>query len=217
MKKLILLVLLVPYLTAAQDFGRSSKVPEKKFEISLLAGKAMDLTHLPKIIGSVEKSRIYFTGVNVYFNIRRTQLGFGIDLEPTKYDGAEKYRIPYVSPHIVINRTLETENFSFYAGGMIGYIRYDGVEYDAISHAVLEDYGNGIVGGLQGGVIFKLDDYTGLNVELALRGREIKHRYVSDLKGPLYGQPSSQSYIREMEFGRFSYYAPIRLGFRFRF
>lgn len=101
----------------------------------------------------------------------------------------------HITPHILINRTLETKHFNFYAGVMGGYVRYN--------HSGM--IGNGITGGVQTGVLYKLHKNIALNAELAGRVSEIKYHATYDV-GP----------YNVSEYSLSEFFLPMRLGIRVR-
>lgn len=212
MKNLALLLCMVITLQAtAQKPETDSKAPIPKYEVSLLAGRVLGITdNLSNPLGSI----------TLYKNFSTWQPGIGVELQLAKGPNATN-TFNYVTPYVAFNKMKNGENLNYYVGGMIGYtfLKYQDEVYRANFNKIIKNSttGEGIVGGLQGGIILKIYKFISFNTEFAVRVRRIKKIQES---GTYIGSPSSfQSLINKKSTSSSStdVYLPLSIGLRLRF
>ena len=222
MKKLLLITLLLTSITSyAQRYSRKiSRAPETNNSISILAGQAISIDGSPRywmLVGR-PNGRTIFSGINYYRNLNQWQVGLGVDIEMHRFLSTSPYNATYKTPHIVANRIFESNDFAFYAGIMMGYVLFNSTSSltSGSSQSEFETTGSGYVGGIQGGILFKVNRLFAINIEVAGRFRETSIRSTENTI-ITYGPLSGQSHINVWNDKWILRFIPLRAGFRFRF
>ena len=217
MKRLCSLLLLLPLSVLAKNKQQDKEVPQRKYEIGLLGGKALDVNENFKFLGA-PFSRVALTGIDVYRNMGRNQVGLGTDIELWNYGvGTNKY-IKYFSPHARFNRTLELNDLNLYAGVSLGYTWYD--LYDHSGGLVVTDIsesGKGLKAGVQAGVLFKITQLVAINFESGIVVRDMHIINTTTFSGNVTGLAPGEKSVKVQDFRRSTFYIPLMVGLRFRF
>lgn len=222
---LIISMLLICTIAAAQDIQDNPKSPKAKIELGGLYGRAINMDNF-KLVG-YSTTKVVYGNLRAYVNFNRIQVGIGFETNWIKYNAianniayGSKYNRQDNIPHIVINRLLETGLFSFYGGVMAGYIYYDykftTMNFQSNRGESWEYRHSGVVGGLQGGVLININRYVAINTEIAARASERKTVSKHTYTGPIYGQPNIGKQVYGGESSHSLFYIPIMIGLRIR-
>lgn len=146
MKKIIILLLLIPSFSFAQ-----------KVELALNVGVDKD----EQIINSSLPVLGLKASIGAITNIENVQIGCGMELGP------ETFGVGYIMPYALVNYKYNFRIFYLYTGMMGGWIRYQGFPYSFKNLTNLNSNGYNL--GFQAGAVLKLNDHFGFNTELSAR------------------------------------------------
>lgn len=158
MKKLILLLMLLPLLSFAQDAQEKVKPHHPKNEIGLNAGVIIYADNkLSRRSPSAQFGAAYFR------NFKQTQLGLVVNYNE------DDWGFQCMTPTVVLNRKFNFGNSYLYAGGAVGYY-YARLQMNAFSKL------NGYTAGLQVGYVLNLNKNFAVSSEVAIRSAQYWHR-----------------------------------------
>lgn len=210
MKKITCLLLLIPFVTLARDFGKADRAPSNKYEISLLGGKALDMKNNYNLVGAPANTT--YGSVSFFRNFNRWQVGLGFETDITIQKQTNYPNTVNYTPHVLFNSTFEAGQISFYAGLMFGYVKMAPLKYTSATYST-EIEANAIVGGGQAGILLKVADFMALNFEVGTRVSEITYTSNSvsySTLGPGVPRETRNKYAID------HFYIPFKAGFRFR-
>ena len=165
MKKLIVLLMLLPLLSFAQDAPEKVKPSHPKNEIGLSAGVIFYADNkLSRRSPSAQFGAAYFR------NFKQTQLGLVVNYNE------DDWSFQCFTPTVVLNRRFNFDNSYLYAGGAVGYY---------YARLPMYKFGNlnGYTAGLQLGYVLSLSKHFALSSEVAVRSAQ--YWYKIDI-GPNY-------------------------------
>lgn len=205
------MLLFMPFIISAHDFGKANRAPSNKYEISILGGKALDMYNNYNFVNAHWGNTTYGS-VRFFRNFNRWQVGLGFETDITVPKQTTNPNTLNYTPHILFNSTFEAGQISFYAGIMGGYVQM--APYKSSTFASYhESEASGIVGGGQAGILLKVANFMALNFEVGTRISEIKSTSKSINYGNLGpGVPRERISTSSQN----HYYIPIKAGFRFR-
>lgn len=194
MKKLLFLLLLVPFGVTAQE--------TKKWEIGLNTAAVFSKMQINRSGDLRWRLNDYYFLVNhmslsAYRNFTRVQVGLKIE------GGLRDRDRGWVSPQAVVNYRIPFSNIYVYGGAVAGYVR------EQVSSSSSFPGGNGFVTGLQAGAVIFPGKRFGINLETGVRfNRTYRELSVVDPNGAPLG--IAKRWITET-------YIPVSLGVRYRF
>lgn len=187
MKKLILLLMLLPLLSFAQDAPEKVKPNHPKNEIGLNVGVIFFTDK--KLSGRSPSAKF---GAAYFRNFKQTQIGLVVDYNE------DDWGFQCLTPTVVLNRKFNFGNSYLYAGGAVGYY-YARFPMYTISKL------NGYTAGIQVGYVLSLSKHFAVSSEVAIRSAQ--YWYKIDM-APYY----PVGYLTD-----FSLTFPATIGIRYRF
>lgn len=204
-KLLVLLLAASPLCSAAQEVQspkvRPSKAPNHRYELSATGGIAF--SSYCELLNTMYIGD--FNTVSLYKNIGRLQIGAGIDFY--LQDGR-----PYsVTPHLILNRTLQLNRICLYTGVTAGYLTIFSNELFFYNYK--NDAFKGIEAGVQAGIVYDLGKHFALTAETCVRYMGVwnkKLNYDRIYDKYVFNGTYENTYLRDV-------YFPSKIGFRWRF
>lgn len=187
MKKLIVLLMLLPLLSFAQDVKQEIKPNHPKNEIGLNAGVIFFTDK--KLSGRSPSAKF---GAAYFRNFKQTQVGLVIDYNK------DDWAFNCLTPTIVLNRKFNFGKSYLYTGGAAGY-------FYALAHDANIKL-NGYTVGLQAGYVLALGKHFALSTEVAVRSTQYYFK--------MHSLPANYTsgYLTD-----FSLSFPATIGIRYRF
>lgn len=203
MKNLLLTILFLPLLAAAQDSEQQGVYHNPKNEIGFNTGTSLRLP-----------AGYFSTGLEPRFvlsylcNFKQIQVGLALE------SGKDDYGYAYLSPMLLSNYRFHTRSSYFYAGAAAGY--YYAAPIGNFSPAIPDNNLQGYTLGIQGGYIWNVSKSFGITSEIAVRSTQYWFdNYYFVPTGPY--RLEQDGYFVEYVDTDFSLSFPITVGIRYKF
>lgn len=198
MKKLTILMLLLPTLAMAQSeqpkTTRSTDYARNEFSIK--AGTAYDIVN-----SGYQKFWRHTTALSYNRNFKNFQIGLNLEA------GVNPHIASFIAPTVSFNHLFRFNRSYFYAGVTAGYVKSNASDY--IYHT---NSGDGFILGAQAGYVYNIGKHFSLNAEVGLRDHTEWYNttgMISDQYGNV------QTVPLKMMINRIS--LPVMVGIRYRF
>ena len=200
MKKLLVILLLLPGITQAQE-EQATKPYSPKNEIGLSAGAVPDILIYNGLISSAAALRLgYFKSIN------RLQVGLAIEIEEDLLNRS-------FAPVATLNYKLPTRKSYFYTGGALGYYQ----ARNLLKFGTTEGRAQGFTMGVHAGYVLNLGKHFALTAEAAIRSTQVwfkDYHYIPPYT--ISHGPDEAQYIEYTD-NRFFMTVPVTAGIRYRF
>lgn len=208
MKKLLVLITLLPFLAFAQDAEQpvATKPYQPKNEIGLSVGPVLESK-------SNFKTHFAYMGykstLSYLRNFGKTQAGISFDAGE-----GSSHQFFYLSPALFANRKFNAGNTYFYAGVSVGYF-YS--ERNTLNRSYTFNLERGYTFGLQTGVVLPLGKHLAFTSEVAIRSTQVWFNTISYVPPEIYSHGTVEGYYIEYVDTDFSLHIPFTIGLRYRF
>lgn len=204
MKKLIVLLMLMPLLSFAQDAQEKVKPSHPKNEITLNTSigfqpetdyKSMNNADLRLSIGYMR-------------NFALLQAGVRFEMASDRFTYAD------YMPTVIINKKFKLHKSYLYAGTAVGYLHRNAnlLRYEPYNNNM-----NGYVLGIQGGVAFRLSNSFCLTTELAVRSAQMWYKAKYYQPAAIWPNGSRDAYFYEVTQTQFILSFPVSVGVVYKF
>lgn len=201
MKKLLLVLSLLPFTLAAQTEQKEGD-NNKPYHNEI--GYNMGLSSLP-----VENIAEVHPIVSVRYlrNYSNTQIGADVSLNHfymfSSFSSGNGQSLA-LTPTLLLNHTFHSDKYYLYAGIAAGY--YQDIQYHY--HDISRNE-KGYILGAQGGITYYIGNHISLNAELAVRSAQVWYKeYYSGMW---------QESLELRTYTDFRFYTPLTIGIRYRF
>lgn len=197
MKTLFAVLAMLPMVAIAQENSSHSTIAKgnnKKWEAGWNNGLALSLKKgMTFYDDAFLVSRNTFS---LYRNFSSSQIGLRIEGGYSPLD--ESW---YISPEIVVNKSVNFKHMYLYGGGGVGYKRIE-------NSFLMASVRNGYTTALQAGIVYHLSKHISINVEVAVKSEQMWLKYTYS---------TSQNETVTHKTSHFDVYLPVAAGLRYRF